>query len=518
MNYLIPLIAASFLSLAEGAPRNFVFILVDDLGCRDLGVEGSRFHETPNIDALANSGMRFEQGYAACRVCSPSRASILLGKATPRHGITDWIGAASGTAWTRNDKLLPAEYLHSLPHEDTTLAEALRGADYTTFFAGKWHLGEEGSWPEDHGFDINKGGWTPGSPKGGYFAPWINPRLENGPDGESITLRLARETAQFIEAHKDTPFLAYLSFYTVHGPIQTTEELCNKYREKAANMEQDQKEPRFKMDRNLPVRQVQDNPIYAGMVETLDTAVGIVLDKLKALGLDKNTVVIFTSDNGGVSSGDAYSTSLLPFRGGKGRMWEGGIREPYYIRVPGMTRPGSVTAIPAIGMDFYPTMLELAGLPSMPKQHVDGVSLVPVLKGGKIAERDLFWHYPHYGNQGGEPSSVIRSKEWKLIHYYEDGRDELYNLSTDLGEQTDLASAFPEQAASLRQRLDGWLAETGARIPLPDDRYNAEKKTQQLQQVHDKKMPQLEKQAANYLDPSWKPKADWWGSSAATED
>jgi arylsulfatase A-like enzyme len=515
MKLLILVFVALFLSPADAAPRNFVFILVDDLGCRDLGVEGSTFHETPNIDALANSGMRFEQGYAACRVCSPSRASIMTGKATPRHGITDWIGAPSGRNWKRNDKVLPAEYSHNLSHEDTTIAEALKSAGYKTFYAGKWHLGKEGSWPEDHGFDINKGGWEPGSPRGGYFAPWTNPRLENGPNGESLTLRLANETAQFIEDHKSQPFLAYLSFYTVHGPIQTTEALCNKYRKKAEAMGLKNLDTRFKMDRNLPVRQVQDNPIYAGMMETLDDAVGIVLAKLKETGLDKNTVVIFTSDNGGVSSGDAYSTSLLPFRGGKGRMWEGGIREPYFIHVPGMTTPGSTTKIPAIGMDFYPTILELAELPQMPKQHIDGTSLVPVLKGGTISERALFWHYPHYGNQGGEPSSIIHFKDWKLIHYYEDGRDELYNLADDIGEQTDVASKHPEMMTTLRQRLDAWLAETGARIPQPDPRYNAEKKKKQNQQIRENKMSSLEKQAENFLRTDWKPGADWWGSSAA---
>lgn len=493
--------------------RNFVFILVDDLGCKDLGYEGSEFHETPNIDALAASGMRFDHGYAACQVCSPSRASIMLGKATPRHGITDWIGAASGMKWNRDDRVLPADYEHVLPKDDTTLAEAFREGGYTTFFAGKWHLGTKGSWPEDHGFMINKGGWDVGSPKGGYFAPWENPRLESGPDGESLTLRLANETASFIESSKDKPFLAYLSFYTVHGPIQTTEELCNKYRDKAAKMGLTDNDTRFTLQRRLPVRQVQDNPIYAGMVETLDNAVGIVLDKLKETGLDKNTVVIFTSDNGGVSSGDAFSTSLLPLRGGKGMQWEGGIREPYIIHVPGMTPPGSSTEVPAIGMDFYPTMLDLAGLPPRPEQHVDGVSLVPVLEGDNIDDRDLFWHYPHYGNQGGEPSSIIRSKQWKLIHYYEDGRNELYNLQSDESEQNDVAAKHPERVAELKKRLDGWLAETGAKIPQPDPRFTQAKFDARMKNVREKLMPRLEKQHADYLDKSKKPSPNWWGSA-----
>jgi arylsulfatase A-like enzyme len=517
MKHIVSLILCTAFTQVVAAQPNFVFILVDDLGLMDLGVEGSTFHETPNIDALANSGMRFENGYAACVVCSPSRASIMTGKAPARHGITDWIGAASGKKWKRNDKVLPAAYSHNLAASEITLAEALQAAGYSTFFAGKWHIGDEGSWPEDHGFEINKGGWEVGSPKGGYFAPWINPRLESGPDGESLTLRLANETARFIEEHQDAPFLAYLSFYNVHGPIQTTEELCDKYREKAEQMKLTENSTRFKIDRTLPVRQVQDNPIYAGMVELLDDAVGIVLDTLRETGLDKNTVVIFTSDNGGVSSGDAYSTSLLPLRGGKGRQWEGGIREPYYIRAPGISTPGATSKVPAIGMDFYPTMLELAGLPLMPEQHVDGVSLVPVLKGGAIPERDLFWHYPHYGNQGGEPSSTIRSKDWKLIHYYEDGRDELYNLTDDIGEQHDLAQAQPERVAELRRRLDRWLVETDAVIPQPDDRFDPAKKMQQQKQVETKKLPSLEKQAANYLDPNWEPNADWWGSNKATQ-
>ncbi|MEM9237066.1 MAG: sulfatase, partial [Verrucomicrobiota bacterium] len=419
---------------------NFVFILVDDLGSRDLGYAGSRFYETPNIDALVASGMSFNQGYAASRVCSPSRASIMTGKATPRHGITDWIGAQTGMNWNRSDRVLPAEYVRELPKAEVTMAEALREAGYATFFAGKWHLGGEGSLPTDHGFEINRGGYSSGSPRGGFFSPYNNPQLEDGPVGESLTLRLAQETADFIGSSRDKPFLAFLSFYTVHSPTQTSESLVQKYRSKAEAMGLSDAEKRFIFDRRLPVRQVQDNPIYAGMMETLDTAVGIVLGKLKKTGLEKNTVVIFTSDNGGVTAGDNYATGLLPFRGGKGRQWEGGIREPYLIRAPGVTKPGGVSEVPVIGMDFYPTMLELAGLPLKPKQHADGVSLLPVLKGGEIAERPLFWHYPHYGNQGGEPSSIIRSGDWKLIYYHEDGRQELYHLKDDIGEQKDLAA------------------------------------------------------------------------------
>ena len=357
-------------------PPNILFILVDDYGVKDVGVEGSTFYETPKIDALARSGMRFTQGYSACQVCSPSRASILLGKYPTRHGITDYIGAASGEAFAgqRQTRLLPADYVRSLPAADTTLAEAFKQAGYTTFFAGKWHLGTKGSWPEDHGFDINKGGWDAGSPMGGYFSPWQNPNLTNGPPGESLTQRLASETMAFIEQHKDQPFLAYLSFYAVHGPIQTTKPLWSKYREKAS--QQPAPQERFNLDRTLPVRQVQDNPIYAGLIEMMDTAVGRVLTRLSELGLADNTIVCFTGDNGGVTSGDSYSSSELPYRGGKGRQWEGGFRVPFYIRAPGVTRPGSTCETPVIHTDFYPTILQLAGLPLRPQQHADGVSLV----------------------------------------------------------------------------------------------------------------------------------------------
>ncbi len=514
---LILLIALA--AAAHGAKPNFVFILADDLGRPDLSGEGSTFHETPNIDRIASEGMRFENGYSTCQVCSPSRASIMTGKYPARHGITDYIGAPSGTSWKRNDKVLPAEYVHALPAADTTLAEALKAGGYTTFFAGKWHLGGDDSLPTDHGFDINVGGYSPGTPPGGFFTPYKNKHLEDGPAGESLPLRLGQETAKFIETHKDEPFLAYLSFYSVHAPIQTTEELRAKYLAKAeAQKAAPSSGERFKFDRTKNVRQVQDNPIYAGMMETMDAAVGTVLDALDRLGLAENTVVVFTGDNGGVSSGDAYATASLPFRGGKGRQWEGGFREPYYIKAPGVTQPGSETAVPATGTDFFPTILELAGLDPLPEQHVDGLSLVPVLKGsGAIPERALFWHYPHYGNQGGEPSGIIRDGDWKLIHYYEDGRDELYHLAEDVGEQTDLAGSEPDRTKALRAKLDAWLAETGAKIPEQDPRFDAAKKAEQLEQLRTKKKAQLEAQAANYLDPEWEPNKSWWGSKPTAD-
>ena len=507
---------------ADAKTPNIVFILSDDLGWNDLSAEGSDYYESPNIDRIASGGMRFTQGYAACQVCSPSRASILTGKWTPRHGITDWIGAPTGEAWRkagRFNKLLPPDYEHGLRSDETTLAEALRSAGYRTFFAGKWHLGDVGSHPEDHGFEINIGGHKAGGPPGGYFAPYSNPELADGPAGESLPVRLGRETASFIEANQDQPFLAYLSFYSVHSPIQTSQDRWAKFREKAL-AQGEAPEQRFIMDRYLPVRQVQDCPIYAGMIEAMDEGVGLVLDALDRLALADNTIVIFTSDNGGVSSGDAFSTSCLPLRGGKGRQWEGGVREPFHVKVPGVTPAGSTCEVPVSGIDFYPTLLELAGVPVPETQTVDGMSFASLLRGEadeEIAGRDLFWHYPHYGNQGGEPSSMIRNGPWKLIHYFEDGRDELYNLDSDPGELRDVAAGHPDKAAELRQRLDAWLVEVDAKLPVPDPEYDAEKEKARLASLENERMPQLEKEHADYLDPDWQPNDDWWGSQEVVD-
>jgi arylsulfatase A-like enzyme len=510
---LLPVAGVLHAAEAPAPPRrpNILFILVDDYGIMDVGVEGSTFYETPHINALARSGMRFTHGYAACQVCSPSRASIMLGKYPARHGITDYIGAAVGETFAqrRHTRLLVPDYVRNLPSADTTLAEALKQAGYTTFFAGKWHLGSKGSWPQDHGFDVNKGGWDAGSPNGGYYSPWINPNLPNGPKGESLTQRLASETIAFIEQNKDKPFLAYLSFYAVHGPIQTSKPLWSKYREKAAGLPKPKE--RFKIDRTLPVRQVQDNPIYAGLIENMDTAVGRVLKRLDELGLTENTIVIFTGDNGGVSSGDSFSSSELPYRGGKGRQWEGGLRVPFYIKAPGVTKPGSTCDTPVIHTDFYPTILQLVGLPLRPKQHVDGVSLLPLLRGGKIEPRPLFWHYPHYGNQGGEPSSIIHEGDWKLIHYWEDNRDELYHLPNDIGEQHDLAANEPERTAKLWAKLRAWLKETGAKMPRPNPAYQ-EAWAEQQQKAAQARMDRLEREHAAYLNPDWQPNPTWWDS------
>ncbi len=508
-------------SCTENKPKqnpNVLLIVADDLGYHDLSCMGSNYYETPNIDQIAGKGMVFTDGYAACQVCSPSRASLFSGKFPARHGVTDWIGARTGQEWSEagaNTLLVPPEYTRYLAHEYITLPEALKEAGYKTFFAGKWHLGEKGSWPEDHGFDINKGGWDVGSPKGGFFAPWNNPNLESGPDGENLSMRLARETVDFIKDNRDSSFFACLSFYAVHAPIETTREKWAKYRQKAED--QGIPESGFKMAERLPIRTIQDNPVYAGLIETMDDAVGVVLGALKEFGLEDNTIVVFTSDNGGVASGDDFSTSNLPLRGGKGYQFEGGIREPYFIKVPGLTDKGLSCSTPVSAVDLYPTILDLAGVELRPEEHSDGVSLLPLLRGGSIAARPLIWHYPHYGNQGGDPVSIIRLGDWKLIHYYETGTDELYNLKDDIGEQSDLSAKKPELVAELHKQLFEYLESVNAKYPEKYSGYDPEKAEKLRIYRKETLLPALEKERRDFLSKDFDPKNNWWGSKVTID-
>lgn len=467
--FSLPLAAAR----SKGRRPNFLFILADDLGWKDTTCFGSTFYETPNVDRLAREGVKFTDAYAACPVCSPTRASIMAGKYPARMNTTDWFGAPQPETaykhWTRNKPLLPAPYEDRLPLKEVTMAEAFKKYGYATFFAGKWHLGPKGFWPENQGFDVNKGGWTRGGPygPGKYFTPYGNPRLPDGPRGEHLPDRLATETVKFIESHKKKPFLAYLSFYSVHTPLMTREDLQEKYEQKAASMTFPEKI--WGKEGNRKVRLVQNHPVYAGMVEAMDLAVGKVLDALDRLKLSDNTVVIFMSDNGGLSTSEGHPTSNLPLRGGKGWLYEGGIREPMIIKWPHVTKPGSVCPVPVISMDFYPTMLEIAGLPLESKQHVDGVSLAPLLRGEKsFPQRPLFWHYPHYGNQGGSPGAAVRFGDWKLIEFFEDSHVELYNIKKDISESNDLAKTMPDKVKELRQMLHNWQKEVDARFPTPN--------------------------------------------------
>lgn len=460
-------------ALDAAKKTNFLFFLVDDMGWADIGANGSTFHETPHIDRLASSGMRFTQGYAAGSVCSPTRASIMTGKHPVRVDITDWI---PGQPNRPTNPLLHPEDRHSLPLEEVTLAEALKQHGYQTFFAGKWHLGKEGEWPTDQGFDINIGGHHKGSPPGGYYAPWTNPALKAKRKGEYLTERLTEESAKFLESRdKAKPFLLYLSYYNIHTPIQPYKKRIDHYKSKA---EKSFTVPTpFEVEHDGKTRTRQDNPALASMVAAVDDSVGALLDKLEELKLDDNTVVIFFSDNGGLSTlGRIGPGCNLPLRAGKGWLYEGGIREPTLIRAPGVTQPGSVSDKPMISMDFFPTMLDLAGLPLQPKLHVDGRSLLSQLKGNDSGQRTLHWHYPHYHGSSWKPGASIRDGDWKLVEFYHYNNFELYNLAKDPGERTDLAKRNPRKAAQLRAKLSAWQKQMKAKIPVPNPDYKTEGK------------------------------------------
>lgn len=484
-NFLKSLSAtAAFLPFFSGCSTrkkkpNIVFFLVDDLGWRDLGCFGSTFYETPNVDRLCAEGMKFTNAYAACPVCSPTRASIMTGKYPARLHITDWIPGrqASSRANEPANKLVPPDFQLFMKLEEVTLGEAMKEAGYTTGFFGKWHLGQEDKyWPEHQGFDVNKGGHSKGSPPGGYFSPYKNPRLEDGPPGEYLTDRLGDETVSFIKAKKDEPFFAYLSFYTVHNPMQGKKDKIEKYRQKAERLglldqPQFNENPEWAKNvgrGNWKERLVQSYADYAAMVEAMDDNVGKVMNALDELGLADNTIVFFMADNGGLSTSEGSPTTNAPLRAGKGWLYEGGIREPMIVKWPGVVAPGSQCDWPVISNDFYPTILEMLNRPLKPEQHMDGVSLVPLLKGRPNLDRDeLYWHYPHYSNQGGKPGGVIRKGNFKLIERYETGQLELYNLKEDISEKNDLAAQMPEKAQELLTLLRKWREKVDAQMPAP---------------------------------------------------
>lgn len=459
---------------------NFVFFLIDDLGWKDVGVYGSSFYETPNIDRLADEGMRFTDAYAACPVCSPTRASILSGKHPARVGITDWIPGDD----PQNRQLLGPDDLHQLPLKEVTIAEAFKEAGYTTGFLGKWHLGGEGYHPEQQGFDLNKGGHWAGQPAS-YFYPYKNdlkgwnvPDLEGGEEGEYLTDRLTDESITFIRQNKNKPFLLYFSHYAVHTPIQSKPELMEKYRKKLKEREPAEG-PDYLREGNSRSKQKQDNPAYAGMVQSVDESVGRIRQELEELKLSDHTIIIFMSDNGGLSTVPGrweLPTSVAPLRAGKGWLYEGGIREPMIIKWPGVTEPGSVCREPVTSMDFYPSMLAMAGLALRPKQHVDGLSLEPLLKQqGGLQREALYWHYPHYHGSGHIPSAAIRADRYKLIEWFEDGSLELYDLEKDIGEEHDLSQTMPEKTAELHGMMKKWREEVEAKMPEKNTGYKLTK-------------------------------------------
>lgn len=465
---------------ASTRPLNIVVIVIDDLGWRDLGCYGSDLYETPHVDRLARQGMRFTNAYSACTVCSPSRAALLTGKYPARLHVTDWIPGHE-----RPDaRLKIPEWSKRLALEETTLAELLAPAGYTSGHVGKWHLGPRGFWPTEQGFAVNIAGCDLGQPPS-YYWPYTRggrrlPTLDPTPatEGQYLTDLLADEAVTLIQRWKSRPFFLYLATYQVHTPLEPKETYVGRYA------------PRIR-----PGMQ-HTNPRYAAMVQSMDELVGKVLDALEALGLAQNTVVFFTSDNGGLSHLYGVKrgpTDNSPLRLGKGSSYEGGVRVPLIVRWPGVTPAGSVCHEPVMGIDIFPTVAEAVGRPpihpasqttpqgkdsptppSVPRAEpgdgrVDGVSLVPVLRDptARLAREALFWHYPHYHPGGATPYGAVRAGAWKLIEFYEDMHVELYNLADDVGEQHNLAGARPEIAAALRDRLHRWRQEVGAQMPTP---------------------------------------------------
>jgi arylsulfatase A-like enzyme len=461
----LPPIAALAVALVAGPaaaadrPPNVVLILADDLGQRDLGCYGSEFYRTPHIDQLAKDGIRFTDFYAACPVCSPTRASIMTGKYPPRVGVTDWL---PGRPDRPDQKLKRPPLAMQLALEEVTIAEALKAGGYATAHVGKWHLGGDGFGPREQGFDVNIAGDHTGTPRS-YFAPFRNkqggmPGLETAPEGEYLTDRLAAEAVKFITANKDRPFFVYFPSYAPHTPLRAKPDVVAKYKV-------------------TPKAGSQSNPVYAAMVEGVDDAVGTVVKALDDLKLSGNTIVIFTSDNGGLATtegGPTGATFNAPLREGKGFLYEGGIRVPLIVKWPGMIQPGSVTDQLACSIDLFPTLTDVLG--GARKVTEDGVSLLPVFPGAKIrdnrlSDRSLFWHYPHYANQGGKPGGAVRRGDYKLIEHYEDGRRELFDVKKDVSESRNLIADMPDKAKELALELDVWRRDVGAKLPTPNPGY-----------------------------------------------
>lgn len=463
--------------LDTDAPLNVVLILADDLGWSDLGAYGSTFHETPHLNRLAAEGMRFTDAYAASPVCSPTRANLLTGRHPARIQQTDWI---PGQGDEPHQKLLQVQDQDSLPRSEVTIAEYLSAAGYATAHIGKWHLGREGHRPTDQGFDLMVAVNDHGSPPT-YFWPYkgrdrdLDWLTATGQPGENLTERLGEEAARFIREYRDRPFFLYLPFYAPHTPLEGRPVLVEEYQARAEALGFAEEEVWGTEGGNLH-RRVQSHPVYAAMVETMDAAVGRVLRSLEENGVAQRTVVFFLSDNGGLAVlEDGWGeppTTNLPLRAGKGWLYEGGIRIPLIVRWPGAVPAGETETTPVNTSDILPTVLQIAGVEKRADVPLDGLSLVPVLRGREAPERaEMYWHYPHYHGSGHRPSSAIRSGEYKLIEWYEDGRVELYDLMADPGEVLDLSSERPEVVARLRKQLGAWLREVGAQVPAPNPAY-----------------------------------------------
>jgi arylsulfatase A-like enzyme len=454
-------IVVSSLSLAADRPPNVVLILIDDMGFTDLSCCGSSFYETPNIDRLAASGMRLTHGYSACTVCSPTRAAVMTGKYPARLHITDWIAGHQRPF----AKLKVPDWRMYLPHEEITIAETFKANGYATCDIGKWHLGGPEYAPTTQGFDINIAGTHAGSPPT-YFFPYKNnngslPGLEEGQPGEYLTDRLTDEAIKFVSAAKDKPFFLYMPFYAVHTPLMAKPEKIAKYQAKAKP------------------ENPQHNATYAAMIESLDEGIGRLMAHLNTLHLRENTIVVFTSDNGGLKLNQV--TSNDPARAGKGSAYEGGVRVPYIFSYPPKIRAGSTSDAAVMSIDLFPTLAELSGIATKPEKPAwDGTSAASILlEKGPIQRDTLYWHYPHYHPGGATPYGALRSGDWRLVEFYEDGKTELYNLNNDVGESKDLATSQPQKHDELLAALRKWRSEVGAQMPTPNPDYNADRDAQQ---------------------------------------
>ncbi len=496
------LIACGFVQ-AQNQPKkpNVLIILADDLGWADLSCYGSTFYETPNLDALARGGTKFTQAYATAPVCSPTRSSLMTGKLPVKTGVTDWIpGRQENGKASSYEKMVGPATAFQLGLQENTIAEQLQKSGYKTFFAGKWHLGEEEKyWPEYQGFQTNIGGWSKGGPTGrkddstgGYFTPYQNPRLPDGPPGEYLTDRLTNECLRFLDSNKSQPFLLLYSLYAVHNPLQAPPSLIRKYEIKRKGVLKEGQSA-FAKDEQWMIyeagwrrRTIQENPVYAAMIENMDSNIGRILAKLKEEGIDDNTLIIFTSDNGGLSTAEGSPTVNGPLRAGKGWLYEGGIRVPFIMYWKGRVLKNLSTDLPITLADIFPTIAKVADSKYILDASVDGKDIFQLLKDSSTyRNRPLYWHYPHYSNQGGKPGAAIREGNWKLIYNYEDESVELYDLLHDVSEQNDLSAAKPETTSMLKSKLQKWLSDTHAAFPKKNNNYRPDGKDEQKNISHE---------------------------------
>ncbi|WP_291798497.1 sulfatase [Lutibacter sp.] len=428
---------------------NIIIFMVDDLGWTDLGSYGSDFYETPAIDKIATNGIRFTNAYSASSVCSPTRAAIMTGKYPARTKVTDWI-AGHNFPWAQ---LKVPQWKKYLDPNEITLPEYLKDKGYTTANIGKWHLGEESTyWPKHQGFDINKGGYAKGGPRGHYFSPYHNPRLTDGPKGEYLTDRLTDEAIQFMNGTKEAPFFLYFSHYAVHTKLEAKQQVIDKYKNK--------------IETNNP----HQNPIYAAMIDSVDESLKRFLQNLEETGKINNTIIFFMSDNGGLTK----VTSNAPLRDGKGSIYEGGVKVPMIIYAPKLITKGSVNTTPTITMDVFASITDLLHIKTI--TPIDGISLIPlILEEKEIKRNALYWHYPHYHQEGAVPYSAIREGDWKLIENLEENKLELYHLSEDIGETKNLTLNNPSKAADLKQKLNHWRTKIEAQMPIKNIDYDKTK-------------------------------------------